>query len=490
MQLLHKPLLLATLKVFVISFSVLAESAHADMRDDALRAAKRAVSCLTSLSTQGGYLWRYAADLSLREGEGKVDTETIWVQPPGTPTIGLALVHLYEATRDEEFLEAALAAANALQRGQMVSGGWQAMVEFEPSRRLSWKYRTDMLERPQKHKGNGKDQSSLDDDKTQSALRFLIELDRATEFKYSHVHECATYGLSNLVQHAQFPNGGFPQVWSTEWDDRSEIIPERAASFPVTWERTYPGHQNYWRRPTLNDDLIPDVMRTLLLAYDCYHEDIYLHSALRAADFLILAQMPAPQPAWAQQYSFGMQPIWARKFEPPAISGWESQSAISALMLAYQRSGDQKYLVPIPLALEYLRSSELPDGRLARFYELQTNEPLYFNTQYELIKDDHDLPTHYGFKVANRLESLQEEYEDLTRNSWSKRSSKNLANDSQTPDAAKVREIVDELDAQGHWLSALDMRYHQVPGPVIDMGVAAANLELLADYLHVSRTSE
>ena len=31
-------------------------------------------------------------------------------------------------------------------------------------------------------------------------------------------------------------------------------------------------------------------------------------------------QMPDPQPGWAQQYDYDMRPMWARKFEPAAIT--------------------------------------------------------------------------------------------------------------------------------------------------------------------------
>ena len=56
-------------------------------------------------------------------------------------------------------------------------------------------------------------------------------------------------------------------------------------------------------------------------------------------------------------------------------------------------------------------TAQLPDGRLARFYELKTNKPLYFTKTYEVTFSDEDLPTHYGFKVAYRGERLAKEYE-------------------------------------------------------------------------------
>ncbi len=93
-----------------------------------------------------------------------------------------------------------------------------------------------------------------------------------------------------------------------------------------------------------------------------------------------------------------MQPAWARKFEPPSVTGGESQGVMRILLRLYAETGDKKYLEPIPRALDYLRRSRLSDGRLARFYELKTNKPLYFTKQYELTYSDADMPTHYGFQ--------------------------------------------------------------------------------------------
>ena len=52
------------------------------------------------------------------------------------------------------------------------------------------------------------------------------------------------------------------------------------------------------------------------------------------------------------------------------------------LIQLYRRTGQQKYLGAIPSALDYLASSPLSDGRLARLYELKTNCPLYFTRLY------------------------------------------------------------------------------------------------------------
>ena len=68
MNRLHRTYLIA-LCLFVDGLCGNVPSGHCAL--DALDAAKRSVSFLTDrVSTQGGYLWRYSSDLSLREGEG------------------------------------------------------------------------------------------------------------------------------------------------------------------------------------------------------------------------------------------------------------------------------------------------------------------------------------------------------------------------------------------------------------------------------------
>ncbi len=89
-------------------------------------------------------------------------------------------------------------------------------------------------------------------------------------------------------------------------------------------------------------------MQTMWLAGEIYDTPAYRDSALKAADFLLAAQMPEPQPAWAQQYNYAFEPIWARKFEPPAVSGGESQVVIDALLDLTIVTGDKRYLAPIP----------------------------------------------------------------------------------------------------------------------------------------------
>lgn len=87
---------------------------------------------------------------------------------------------------------------------------------------------------------------------------------------------------------------------------------------------------------------------------------------------------------------------------------------LQGLLDLYRVTGEERFLEPVPRALAWIERSKLADGRLARFYELQTNRPLYFTKDYVLTYDDSDVPTHYSFKsAADWVPRLTAEYRRL-----------------------------------------------------------------------------
>ncbi|HWA99054.1 MAG TPA: pectate lyase [Pirellulales bacterium] len=420
-------------------------------------------------ASHGGYVYYYSDDLSQRWGEGRASADTIFVQPPGTPSVGLAYLKAYEATGEQTALEAARAAAEALVYGQLQSGGWTQVIQFAGGKKAG-RYRNGH--------GGSWNASSLDDGQTQSALKLLALADRALEFKHAAIHEAARYGFDALLK-AQFPNGAFPQVWTGPVESRPIV----RAHYPDYDWRAEGRVKNYWDQYTLNDGLAGTVAETLIVADGVYDDPRYRGALARLGDFLLLAQMPEPQPAWCQQYSAEMAPIWARKFEPPAVSGWESQDAIRTLITIARYTGEQKYLAPIPRALEYLRGSLLADGRVARFYELRTNTPLYMTADYQLTYDDRDVPPHYGWKQPALLDELEQAYRD--------------ARDGKPPalpakldiSEARIREIIEQLDPQGRWVSTyagerLVGQPKFAPGfRYISSEIFCRNVEAIGEYL-------
>jgi hypothetical protein len=467
----------------LVLFSAPALAEEPLKREAAEAALRRAVQFFrTEVSIEGGYLWRYSPDLEHREGEGQAGKTTAWVQPPGTPSIGMAFLEAYRRTRDDYLLDAARETAYALVKGQLVSGGWDYRIEFDAKDRQRYAYRVDHADGQVEKLRNT---STLDDNTTQSALRFLIEIDSALGFKDEKIHEAAEYGLKQLMA-VQFPNGAWPQRFEAPPDpDKHPIL---KANYPDEWPREWPS-EDYRGYYTFNDNALADVIALLFDAADIYDDERYSEAARRGGDFILLAQMPEPQPAWAQQYNLQMQPAWARKFEPPSITGGESQGVLRTLLEVYRRTRDPRYLAPISPALDYLKKSQLADGRLARFYELKSNRPLYFTRQYELTYDDGDLPTHYAFKVSSRLEAFEESLRFITADP---RGERRRTDTPRLTDGLQKQaaEIVAQLDSRGAWVEPgrLSSAGAEDVDKIIDTRTFIENVETLSRFIQASRS--
>jgi len=465
------------------------------LRKDAERALERGVKFFSSeVAVHGTYLWQYSDDLSKREGEGKATSMQAWVQPPGTPAVGMALLTAWQATSNRLFLGVARETARGLMGGQMRSGGWHYAIDFDPDARRKIAYRDGG------GAGRARNVTTFDDDTTQAALRFLVRLDAALAFTDTNIAEAIEYALNAIIK-AQYPNGAWPQGYE-QFPDPAQF-PVRRASFPDEWPRTWPGAQQYWLRYTLNDNALATTVDTMFEVARTYarpgagktRQELGKRShaaALKAGDFLLFAQMPDPQPAWAQQYDFEMRPSWARKFEPPSITAGESQGALRLLLKLFRETGDRKYLEPVPRALDYLRRSRLPDGRLARFYELRSNKPLYFTRDYTLTYDDTDMPTHYAFKIGDDTAPIARDYESLKNLSPAELKRPATPSPPKASDAlrAEVRTIIAAQDTRGRWVEDGRLRHH---GPddsttkVIRSATFIRNVETLSRYLQATR---
>lgn len=440
-------------------------------REDVLQAMKKAATYYHDrVAVHGGYVYYSSLDGKVRIGEGEATPSQIWIEPPGTPTVGMAYLTAYQATQDELYLNAAIDAARALAYGQLKSGGWTHLIDFDPASKDAGAYRNG--------KGGRRNNSSLDDGITQSALTFLMRIDQVLKFQDREIHDAASTALDALLN-AQFANGGFSQVWVGPAEPRPVI----KARFPDYDWRTEHRMKEYWAMYTLNDDVARFVAETLVTAHEVYQDPRAISALRKLGDFLILAQLPDPQPAWAQQYDKEMCPAWARKFEPPAVTGDESEDAMEALLIIHAHTDDAKYLEPIPRAIAYLRRSLLPDGRLARFYELKTNKPLYMNSKYELTYDDNDVPQHYAWKVPSHLDQLEKAYERAANGMSEKQPPP------RTTSVSEAKKVLNDLDLEGRWLITADTARlkgqpeFKLGDKYLSSDLFSRNLTLLARYV-------
>lgn len=442
----------------LVSFVLIVGATSASVGDSILAeeaesALKKAVHYFRwTVSTNGGYLWTYSADLKERAGEGKATETQIWVQPPGTPSVGAVYLRAYESTGDDRYLEAATAAADALVWGQLESGGWDYKIDFDPKGSRKWYYRHDKGEVDPKGRRNI---STFDDNNTQSALSFIMAVHKITgEKKYLSAVE---YGLAFMLK-SQFENGAWPQ------------------RYPLA-------SKGYSRWYTFNDNAMSDCIKVMLDAYHIYGEEKYLESAKGCGDFIIASQLPEPQAGWAQQYDHDMKPAPARWFEPAAVNGAVTPRNIRTLIELYLETGEERYLTPTPAAIHWLERSKLEDGKWARFYELDTNKPLYVNMDKEVVYEFVNIRPGYSWagNYASSAIRLYRKVKSMEREKYLAERDAPLTDESRRRRLAdlesRVRDVIKKQDDQGRWID----------GGKLSCSGFIKNVRLLSDYIALAR---
>ncbi|MGH8167436.1 MAG: pectate lyase, partial [Woeseiaceae bacterium] len=200
--------------------------AEAPERQAVLDTMKRATAFMTDeVSYRGGYLWDYLPDFSRRWGEMEAFDTMIWLQPPGTSSMGHVFLDAYHATGDEDYYEAAEQVAAALTWGQHPSGGWNYLVDFAGDRSLEQWYATIgrngwRLEEFQHYYGN----ATFDDQVTTDAAKFLLRL---YVEKLDPRYKVPLDKAIQFVLDSQYRVGGWPQ------------------RYPLSYEFSKPGRPDY-----------------------------------------------------------------------------------------------------------------------------------------------------------------------------------------------------------------------------------------------------
>ena len=444
-----KVVCIALLTTVFVCHSALAEDA---LRRQAAEALKRATSCFRSISTNGGYCGIYSLDLKQRYGEAtyeKAKDNEIWVQPPGTPTVGQCYLRAYKATGDKFYFDAARDVARALVWGQRQIGGWDHRVDVS--------HLTPDAKKPVRRQGR----CTFDDKITQGALEFLIDADAVISEPW--LDEAIELGLQFMIK-SQFENGAWPQ-----------------------WYPLRGGYHDYY---TFNDNSINDCIGLMLNAHRTYGDKKYLRSAMRGGDFIVMSQLAAPQAGWAQQYNHDMKPAWARTFEPPGVCSAATVRNINTLIDLYLYTKDDKYLKPIDAAIEWLNDSMLGEHLWARLYEVGTNRQIYGDrmdgnkVHYDYEKVSVKERTSYSWRGEYGVASTIRRYERVKS-----ASNEAFADAGQRPLSKKersrralamsgdVKSVIGDLDEKGRWVS----------GDTITCQTFVQNASMLCRYLEYAK---
>jgi len=431
------------------------------------------------VSTNGGYLWYYMHDCSRRWGEMEAYKTMIWLQHPGTISMGHTFLNAYEVTGDEFYYQAAQKAAAAIIWGQSHEGGWNYMIDFAGDRSLKHWYNTIgkngwRLEEFQHYYGN----STFDDDVTSDAARFLL---RIYLEKMDPAYKPSLDKAINFILKSQYPLGGWPQRYPLRYDFSKHGLPDYTSFY------------------TFNDDVTWENVHFLIQCYLTLGEERFLDPINRGMDFYLFSQDGSG--AWAQQLTLDLEPAGARSYEPAAFLPGATCENAFLLLKFYQYTGDKRFLVRVPPAIRWLEEMALSPDQVegARthptFVDPKTSKPIYVHRKgsnvkygrYYFDENDNNLLSHYYGKTRVPLDELKREYdrlavlpkEEVTENSPLKTGQFNGTGTPQTcydltrtrfervPDENQVREIIKMLDERGRWL----VRHAMITNPYRGDGV-------------------
>jgi PelA/Pel-15E family pectate lyase len=432
-----------------------------------LAAMKRATTFMVDkVAYKGGYVWSYLPDMSRRWGEMEARPTMIWIQPPGTPSMGHLFLDALHATGDDYYYRAAEQVASALAMAQHPSGGWNYIADFAGDASLRGWYDTVgknawRLEEFQHYYGN----ATFDDAGTAESAKFFLRLyleKRDANYK-------ATLDKAiKFVLDSQYPIGVWPQ------------------RFPAAPAASLHGLPDYTSYATFNDDVAAENMDFLLLCYQALGDARLLDPIVRGMNAFIVTQLGPPQPGWGLQHTLDLQPAGARTYEPNALVTHTTATNLGLLIRFYRLTGETKFLARIPEAIDWLEKLTLPadvvpQGRThPTFVELGTNKPLYVhrtgsnvvNGRYFVDANPKGTIVHYSSFRRIDIAGLRKMYEtakatppeEVIKTSPLKLGAGKVpigryfsAGEGGGQDAAKV---IAGLNEQGYWLAPLGYNSH------------------------------
>ncbi len=451
---------------------------------------------MEKVSYQGGFVWAYLPDFSRQWGELEARRSMIWIQPPGTATVGHVLLDAYHATGDDYYYRAAEQVAGAIMHAQLSNGGWNYVADFAGEASLRDWYNTIgknawRLEEFQYYSDN----ATFDDGGTMDAATFLLRIyTEKSDKKYSPALSKAI----DFVLQSQYPIGGWPQ------------------RYPPSKSQPHKGVADYASFITFNDDVADKNMEFLLMCYQSLNkkfvdEKRVLDAINRGMNAYVALQLKQPQAGWSMQYNANFLPEGARSFEPKSVSTSTTVDNILQLIKFYRLTGDRKFLAPIPAALEWLEITKLPTQEIkgnrnhAGNVEVGTGRFLYthrrgsnvVNGEYYADYNPAKTLAHYGSTRRIDIASLRAAYaealalspEQLAKNSPLKNAKQeplpsyfsfkqdnnsdlNLRGQNTLSGAQKVQDLLATLNPQGYWPTPLLMTSNPYKGEPPQMGLS------------------
>lgn len=387
--------------ILLIVFSIPVFAKNVSVKDVKTTMKLASQFMLDKVSYRGGFVWSYLPDFSRQWGELEAKRTMIWMQPPGTASVGHLFLDAYQATADEYYYQAAQRVAKAIIFAQQKSGGWNYVADYAGEKSLRDWYNTIgkhawRLEEFHHYYGN----ATFDDGGTAEAAKFLLRLYLA---KNDSLYKKPLERAIKFVLDSQYPIGGWPQ------------------RFPLMPHTDRPDYPSFI---TFNDDVAEENIDFLLMCYQTLNDEKIREPIIRAMNSFLATQQGQPQPGWALQYTIELEPASARSYEPKSLSSPTTVNNIMQLIKFYYLTGDRKFLARIPEAIDWLESlkfenGETTEGRLfPTFIEIDTGRPLFThrrgsnirNGQYYVDYTPGNMLAHYKSATNIDIAKLREAY--------------------------------------------------------------------------------
>ncbi len=295
--------------------------------------------------------------------------------------------------------------ANVIVSFQTPAGGWSKNLDMsgEPRTR-GQSYTTDNLS---KHPSaddfdTPKDPhwnyvGTLDNDATNTELRFLVLVSGETPGAGGEVYRKSFIRGIRYLLAAQFPNGGWPQVWPLEggYHDAITFNDNAVTESAATLTAVADGTGNY--------EFVPAELRlNAKMAAD------HALQCILAAQLVVRGQ----RTVWAQQYdALTLRPVAGRNYEPAALSSGESADVLLYLMQLPQPS--PAVIAAVEAGVAWLKAAAItgqewvggrstPEGRhlqakdgagpiWARYYSISTGLPIFGDRDKTIHNDVNEL---------------------------------------------------------------------------------------------------
>ncbi|MGB9990070.1 pectate lyase [Pseudoduganella rhizocola] len=202
---------------------------------------------------------------------------------------------------------------------------------------------------------------TIDNNATTTELRFLARVQARFPGAEGQAYRAAfSRGLRYLLN-AQYPNGGFPQI--------------------------FPLQGGYHDAITYNDDAFSNVVQLLREAAARQGDYAFVPDALagesrnaaeRAIGVVLATQVVADgvRTGWCQQHdALTLAAVGARNFEPIALASNESARLLQLLMQLPDPSAE--VVAAVHAGAAWLKRTALPGGNWARFYDIRSMKPVF-----------------------------------------------------------------------------------------------------------------